>query len=107
MPEDVRRAVESWASIVMNIEQPMKTYLKDARLSLGGNNKLMVVVKDGLASDYLIKNPENKEHLQRIVSEAIQKEIEIDIQSLAEDKAFEDSYIDLSEVIHMDIEIED
>jgi DNA polymerase-3 subunit gamma/tau len=107
VPEDVRRAVESWASIVMNIEQPMKTYLKDARLSLGGNNKLMVVVKDGLASDYLIKNPENKEHLQRIVSEAIQKEIEIDIQSLAEDKAFEDSYIDLSEVIHMDIEIED
>ena len=107
VPEDVRRAVESWASIVMNIEQTMKTYLKDARLSLGGNNKLMVVVKDGLASDYLIKNPENKEHLQRIVSEAIQKEIEIDIQSLAEDKALEDSYIDLSEVIHMDIEIED
>lgn len=107
VPEDVRRAVESWTSIVMNMAQPLKTYLKDARLSLGGNNKLIVVVKDGLASDYLIKHPENKEYLQRAVSEAIQKEIEVDVQSLGDDKAFEDSYIDLSAVIHMDIEIED
>lgn len=107
VPEDVKRAVENWASIVMNMAQPMKTYLKDARLSLGGDNKLIVVVTEGLASDYLIKNPENKEYLQRAISEAIQKEIEIEIQSLADNRAFEDSYIDLSAVIHMDIEIED
>ena len=71
------------------------------------DNKLIVVVTEGLASDYLIKNPENKESLQRAISEAIQKEIEIEIQSLADNRAFEDSYIDLSAVIHMDIEIED
>ena len=47
VPEDVKRAVENWASIVMNMAQPMKTYLKDARLSLGGDNKLIVVVTEG------------------------------------------------------------
>ncbi len=85
----------------------MKTYLKDARLSLGGDNKLLVVVKEGLASDYFMTNQKNKELLQRAVSEAVQKEIELEVQSLADNKIFEDSYIDLSKLIHMEIEIED
>lgn len=94
-------------SIVADIGQPMKTYLKDARLSLGGDNKLLVVVKEGLASDYFMTNQKNKELLQRAVSEAVQKEIELEVQSLADNKIFEDSYIDLSKLIHMEIEIED
>lgn len=107
VPKDVKRVVENWTSIVMNMEQPMKTYLKDARLSLGGDNKLMVVVKEGLASDYLVKDAENKEMLQRAISETAQREIEVDVQSIADNKVFEDSYIDLSEIIHMEIEMED
>ncbi len=106
VPEDVKTVVERWPSIVMNTDQPMKTYLKDARLSLGGDNKLMIVVADGLASDYLMKNPDNKEQLQRIISDAVEKEIEVNVQGIGSDREFEDSYIDLSRLIHMDIEIE-
>ncbi len=107
VPEDVKRVVGNWPSIVADIGQPMKTYLKDARLSLGGDNKLLVVVKEGLASDYFMTNQKNKELLQRAVSEVVQKEIELEVQSLADNKIFEDSYIDLSKLIHMEIEIED
>ncbi len=67
----------------------------------------MVVVKEGLASDYFMTNQKNKELLQRAVSEVVQKEIELEVQSLADNKIFEDSYIDLSKLIHMEIEIED
>ncbi len=52
-------------------------------------------------------NQKNKELLQRAVSEVVQKEIELEVQSLADNKIFEDSYIDLSKLIHMEIEIED
>ncbi len=107
VPEDVKKAVGSWPSIVANMAQPMKTYLKDARLSLGGGNKLMIVVREGLASDYLVKNPENRELLQKAVSEAVRKDIELEVQSLGDHKVFEDSYIDLSKLIHMEIEIEE
>lgn len=107
VPAEVKKAVERWASIVAGMEQPMKTYLKDARLSLGGDNKLMIVVEEGLASDYLIKNPENRELLERAVCEAVQREVQVDIQSIAENHAFEDSYIDLSKMIRMEIEVED
>ena len=107
VPEDVKKAVELWPSIVTGMGQPMKTYLKDARLSLGGDNKLMIVVEEGLASDYLMKNTENRELLKRAVCEAVQREIELDIQSIAENQVFEDSYIDLSKMIRMEIEVED
>ena len=107
VPEEVKKAVECWTSIAAGMGQPMKTYLKDARLSLGGDNRLMVVVEEGLASDYLMKNPGNRELLERAVCEAVQREIQVDIQSIAENQAFEDSYIDLSKMIRMEIEVED
>lgn len=107
IPEDVKAVVGRFSGIVANMMQPMKTYLKDARLSLGGDNKLMIVVEDGLPYDYLIKHPENKEQLERIISEAVQKEIEVSIQSVRNDREFEDSYVDLSKIIHMDIDMEE
>ena len=67
----------------------------------------MIVVEEGLPSDYLIKNPENKELLQRTISEAVKKEIDIHIQSIGSNRAFEDSYVDLSKIINMEIEIEE
>lgn len=106
IPEDVKMAVERWNSIVADMEQPMKTYMKGARLSLGGDNRLLVVLEDGIASDYL-KNPDNKEQLRRAVAESVQKEIEIEVQCIDNGQTFERSYIDLSQIIHMDIEVED
>lgn len=107
VPEEVKAVVERWSSIVMNMGQPMKTYLKDARLSMDGNNKLMIVVEDGPASDYFLKNSENQEMLQQIISETVQKEIEIIVQRVANDREFDDTHIDLSQIIHMEIEIEE
>lgn len=107
IPEDVKQVVERWSSIVINMGQPMKTYLKSARLSLGGDNRLMIVVEEGIASDYLLKNPEHKEALQQMISQTIQKDIEVNVQSIAGNRDFDESYIDLSKVIHMDIEVEE
>lgn len=107
IPEDVKAVVGRFPGIIANMMQPMKTYLKDARLSLGGDNKLMIVVEDGLPYDYLTKHPENKEQLERIISEAVQKVIEVNIQSVRNDREFEDSYVDLSKIIHMDIDMEE
>ena len=84
----------------------MKTYMKNARLSLGGDNRLQIVVPDGLASDYL-KNQDNKEQLQRIIGAAVQKEIEIEVQAIGDSRDFEDAYIDLSQIIRMEIEVEE
>ena len=106
IPEDVKELVSRWAGIVNELSQPMKQYMKSARLSLRGDNKLMVVLEDGLAADYM-KNPEHKERLETFLSNSIGKEIEITLQTVGDEREFRQNYVDLSQVIHMEIEEED
>ena len=103
IPEDVQLVVGKWPNIVAQTAMPMKQYLKDAKLSLGGDNRLLLVVEDGLASDYFLKQEGHKELLEQILSETVGKEIEVTIQTVQGQEAFEQNYVDLTQVIHMDI----
>lgn len=105
IPEDVKQVLGQWNSIVGEANMPLKIYLKNARLSLGGDNKLMLVVEDGLAYDYL-SDVQNKEMVEGMISNTIEKEVSITVQKLDVGADFEANYIDLQQ-IHMDIEFED
>ncbi len=107
IPEDVQAVVDRWTAIVGQTSMPMKQYLRGAGLSLGGDNKLMIVVEDGLASDYFLKQEGHKEQLVQMLSEAVGKEIDVTIQSVPDRNVFAQNYVDLSQMIHMDIEVED
>lgn len=104
VPEDISRIVENWPGLVGQTAMPMKLYLKKARLSLGGDNRLVVVVEDGLASDYFLKQEGNKEALERLLSEFAQKEIQVNIQAIRDDQDFDAGHVDLTQIIHMNIE---
>lgn len=109
IPEDVQEIVRKWPAIVGNAENPMKMYLKNVRLSLGGDNKLMVVLEDGLASDYFKgeAHEQNKQQLEALLSDFSGKEIEVTIQTVESNRQFEDNYVDLSKVINMEIDEEE
>lgn len=107
IPEDVKQIVSKWQAIVGGAENPMKMYLKSAKLSLGGDNRLMVVLPDGLPSDYFMKNEGNREQLEQMLSEFAGKQIEVNFQVIGSDREFEESYIDLSKVVNMEIEEEE
>lgn len=107
IPEDVKTIVSQWSTIVGNTEYPMKGYLKNARLSLGGDNKLLIVLEDGQPSDHFTAHPENKARLEMIISEFIEKDVEVTIQAVHSKREFQDNYVDLSQLIHMDIEEEE
>lgn len=66
----------------------------------------MLVVEDGLASDYFLKQEGNKQELEKLLSEFSQKQIEVNITASRSDRDFEDSYVDLTQIIHMEIEEE-
>ncbi|MBO5146671.1 MAG: DNA polymerase III subunit gamma/tau [Lachnospiraceae bacterium] len=106
IPGDIRQIVSNWQGIVGETSQPLKTHLKKARLSLGGDNRLMLVVEDGLAYDYL-SNAENHKHVEDMISNFLQKEVSVQVQSIAQGSRFEESYVDITQVINMDIEIEE
>lgn len=107
IPEDVQQIVARWPAIVGSAENPMKAYLKGARLSLGGDNKLMIVLEDGTPSDYFTQHTENKDQLEALLSDFSGKEIEVNIQTVKGQQEFEESYVDLSQLVNMDIEEEE
>lgn len=106
VPEEIKEIVAKWPRVAGSAQQPMKSYLKNARLSLGGDNRLLLVVEDGLASDYFIKEPANKGALERLLAELTGKQIEVEVRSVRSKQEMESSYVDLTRVIHMDIEEE-
>lgn len=107
IPEDVKEIVANWPTIVGNTEQPMRLYLKNAKLSLGGDNKLLVVLEDGVVSDYFMEHPQNKELLENVIADFLGKEVEVTIQSIRSRQEFEENYVDLGKYVHMDIEEEE
>ena len=107
IPDDVKVIVGKWQGIVATMESPMKNYLKKARLSLGGDNRLMIVLEDGLASDYFIKGEGHKEILENLLSDVVQKQISVNFQSIDATEVFEHNYVDLSTLVQMDIEEEE
>lgn len=107
IPDDIKEIVRKWRGIVGGMDAPMKIYLKGAKLSLGGENRLLIVLEDGIASDYFLKHPENKEQLEILLEDAAEKKIEIQIQTVSGEREFEDNYVDLSRLIQMEIIEED
>ncbi len=107
IPEDVKEIVAKWPAITGSTDNPMKSYMKTAKLSLGGDNKLMVVLPDGPASDYFVHHTENRQQLEALLSDFSGKEIEVDFRTVSGQQEFEESYVDLSQLVRMDIEVED
>lgn len=107
VPDDIRKIVSQWPAIVGSAENPMRIYMKSASLSLGNDNKLLVVLEDGVASDYFMQNPENKQRLEELLSDFSGRKIEVNLQTVKNRSEFEESYVDLSQIIQMEIEEED
>jgi len=106
IPDDIKQIVSNWHGIVAETSQPLKTHLKNAHLSLGGDNRLLIVVEDGVAYDYLADEG-NHRHVEDMISNFLQKEVTVQVHNLAPGRHFDESYVDLEKVINMEIEIED
>ena len=93
IPEDIQNVVSRWSRIVDETANPMKSYLKNAYPSLSGDGKLLVVVQDGLPSDYF-KRQENRDQLKAVIGSVTGKDMEIIIQSAENGRNPEDLYPD-------------
>ena len=51
-----------------------------------------------------MKNEGNKEQLELLLEDFSGKKVEVNFQAVAGDREFEESYVDLSKIIHMEIE---
>lgn len=104
--EDVKIVVNRWKSIIEGTSGLIKPYLRAAKLSLGNENKLLIVFSD-LMADGIVNTPDHKQELEDCIANNIGKKVEVDMKMLETGSSFEETYVDIQKVINMDIVIED
>ena len=106
VPEDVQEAVKNFRSIVSEASGILRGYLKKARLSLGGENRLMIVLPDVLAAG-VVGREDHVQELERLIEERIGKKVEVEVRHVEEGRRFEDTFVDIGQNINMEITVED
>lgn len=105
VPEDVKLVVGKWPAILGEAAMPMKAYLKQAYPSLAADGSLLVVVQEGMPSDYF-REAQHKEEFEQLVSDFVGKEIKITIQNAEQGRDPEALFPDLSRVVSEAINME-
>lgn len=105
IPEDIENIVKNWHMIASDAPTHIKMYLKKARLSLAGDNRLMIVMDNEAAYNQL-NNPQNRKCLEDMISNFLQKEVSVDIRSMSKGSRFEESYVDLEQIMNREINME-
>ena len=106
LSEDVKEVAKNFRAITDNASVMLRQYLKKARLSAGENDRLLNVLPDEVSAGF-VAGQEHKDEIIRLIEEKIGKTMEIDVRQVEEDRHFEDSFVDIEKVIHMDITVED
>ena len=106
VPEDVQEAVKNFRPIVSEASGILRGYLKKARLSLGGENRLMIVLPDALAAN-VVGREDHVQELERLIEERIGKRVEVEVRHVEEGRRFEDTFVDIGQNINMEITVED
>lgn len=104
--EDVQKVVQNFPAIRNQASGMLKVYLKQARLSVGNQDQLLLVFDDEVAAGFA-GTEGHKEEIRSLIADKIGKTIEIEVRHVEEGRRFEDSFVDIEKLIQMDITIED
>lgn len=106
IPEDVQEVVKNFRSIAGGASAMVRNYLKKARLSLGGDNRLLIVLPDGLAAS-VVGREDHVQELESLIEERIGRKVEVEVRHVEEGRHFEDTFVDIEQKINMEITVED
>ena len=106
VPEDIKKIVRNWRSMIQGLSFGMSTSLKNAKLSLEGENTLLILLEDDVACSWLDTDM-CKKTLRELFFNETGKEVNYVIKCPQNMPESDRIYPDLEQVIHMDITVED
>ncbi len=105
VPEDIQKLVKNWQMAVARMDNPMKTYMQKARLSLGNNDRLQVVFDNKQLADKYSRG-ESADEFQNVLDNITGKHVEYEARFLEPTQNFEENYVNLQS-INFDVVTED
>lgn len=104
--EDVKKVVSNFRAIANEASGMLRTYLKQARLSVGAQDQLLIVLPDEISSS-VVGSDSHKQELEELIEKRIGKTVAVEVRQVEDGRRFDDSFVDIEKMIHMDIIIED
>lgn len=106
LSEDIREVVKDFRAIAGEASPMLKIYLKKARLSAGEGNRLLIVVPDEMSAG-VVGSEEHKKEIEELIEQKVAKSVEIEVRQMEEGRRFEDHFVDIENLINMEITVED
>lgn len=103
---DVQAVVQNFSAIRNQVSGILKVALKKARLSVGNQDQLLLVFDDEV-QEQLMNTPEHIREVEEAIEERIGKQVKVEVRHVETGRRFEDSFVDIAKLIHMDLTIED
>ncbi len=104
--EDLQMVADNWRSIVEELSGGLKNYLKRARPAITESGQILLVLEDEVAEAF-VNTEEHQQELKAAMAVKTGKEIPVKIVLNETSRPFEESCLDLEQVINMEITIED
>lgn len=103
---DVKAVVKDFRRLINDASPMLRTYLRKARLSAGEGNCLLLVLPDAVSAG-VVGTEEHRGEIQELIEGKIGKEIQLEVRQIEEGRKFEESFVDIEQLIHMEITVED
>ncbi len=106
LPEEIQEVAKNFRKMSREASPMLATILKDAGLSVGERNQLLLVFDDELSVD-IVKTEAHQAEITQIIENNIGKTVEIEVNFLDKGNRFEDSYVNIEDVVCMDLTVEE
>lgn len=103
---DIKRALEAMPEIIRQARYPLKGYLRQCRYREGGEGRFIITTTDEIAHGYLA-DERNRSEIESLVSEAIQKELSVEVKLIQEAQDGRSDFLAAQSQIHMEISEEE
>lgn len=106
LKEEVREVVSNFRSISAEASGMLRTYLKQAKLSVGSQDQLIIVLPDELGAS-VVGSEDHKREIRELIEQKTGRTVDIEVRKMDEGRRFDDCFVDIEKVVNMEITIED
>ena len=106
LTEEVKQVASNFRGIANEASGMLRNYLKQAKLSAGNQDQLLVVLPDEISAG-VVGTADHIQELEQLIEQKTGKRIPVEVRQLETGRRFQESFVDIEKMIHMDITIED
>ena len=108
VPEDVKAIAASWRDIVSTIDDPInQTFLQSAHVTLAEDGISLEIMVESISAYNSLSRQEVMDSIENVIEERTGVRVSIKVTKLNDDEDFHSRFVDLKELVGIDIEVDD